>query len=258
MEAGQRDAPAGSGDIHCNCADCDSQRRDHLKEDQRLQRDASEAAKLAVSGDSRRQRAEDQRRNYHADQAQKYIAQKAGLRGEMRSVYAQLRTHCHGEECPHQQRTPPHRIRKQDNKPCPAHSCSSLSAHMCCRERRACGKEHDARHAELANHRARAPVGLARSNLRWVHVHARAPKRIGSIILCRFAAGTSAWRDFCVRGALRGRQLFVPLGLAAGADGAAADALDSDAAGLFSAGALLSVEADSFAVDSVDELPLEA
>ena len=77
----------------------------HLKEDQRLKRHPSYAAQLAVPSDAGDDAAEDERGHDHPDKAQKDLAQKVGLGGELGRVHAQLGAEDHGEEGPQQQRT---------------------------------------------------------------------------------------------------------------------------------------------------------
>jgi hypothetical protein len=79
-------------------------RSDNLEIDKSLHSDATNAAQLAVPGDSRRDGCEQKRRDDHADKAQKEVAKKAGLYGNTRSVEAQFNAAKHGQKRPREQR----------------------------------------------------------------------------------------------------------------------------------------------------------
>ena len=97
---GHGHAFTGAADI--DGAEADEQRHgcDQLKINQALDADASDAAEIAVAGDARDQRAQNQRRDDHFDQAQENIAEDAQVFGKVRAVQADFSAEEHGEENP--------------------------------------------------------------------------------------------------------------------------------------------------------------
>ena len=71
-----------------------------FKINQALDADPSDAAQIAVAGDARDQRAENQRRDNHFDQAQENVAEDAQVFREVRAVQADFSAEQHGEENP--------------------------------------------------------------------------------------------------------------------------------------------------------------
>ena len=109
-------------DIDRPQADEERQRRHNLKIDQALHADPPDAAQIAMPRDSRHQRAENQRRHNHLDQAQENVAEHPQMFGELRPVQPDFSAQQHREKNPvGQRRLAPSTSRDHGQRSPPCH-----------------------------------------------------------------------------------------------------------------------------------------
>ena len=124
----QRNADAGVRKINGDGAEDESGCCYEFKKDDGLEGDAAYSAQAVVTRDAGNDAAKDERRNDHANEAEKDIAEEVGLRGELRRVHTQFRSGQHGEEGPHEQRTAAHGEGNKQADASPAKTCCDFSA----------------------------------------------------------------------------------------------------------------------------------
>ena len=91
-----------------------------LKVNKALQANPANLLQIAMTRDPGYERAENQRRHDHLDQAQKNIAEKAQVHRELRAIQPDLKPREHGEEYPKCERTPAHSRKRQTKQTNPA------------------------------------------------------------------------------------------------------------------------------------------
>ena len=88
---GKHQADARFEEIHREQPDHQGERRDHLEVDHRAQADAADGFDVTRAGDPGDERAENQRRDDHLDQAQEELAERIEILRELRVVVVDQR-----------------------------------------------------------------------------------------------------------------------------------------------------------------------
>ena len=101
---GESDANSGASEVNYGYANEECDGGDDFEVQETLPADAADFAHAAVTRDAGDERAENEWRYDHFDEAEKNVAEDAKVRGELRRVEAEFEADEHGEEDPKRER----------------------------------------------------------------------------------------------------------------------------------------------------------